>query len=109
MYHVSYSFPSLSLCWWPKPIIFLHFSLRQTERALSFEIAQFQEALAAAVTDLMPNRLCSYVYSLCGKATDFLEACHVLTNPDRLLLVQATCAVLDEGLRLLGIQPLKKI
>lgn len=81
----------------------------QTERALALELAQFPEALHIAVTELMPSRICTYVFGLAGKATDFLEACHVLTNPHRLLLVQATTAVIVRCLELLGIHPITKI
>jgi len=57
----------------------------------------------------MPSRICTYVFGLAARATDFLEACHVLTTPHRLLLVQATTAVITRCLELLGIQPITKI
>lgn len=62
-----------------------------------------------AISELMPSRICSYIFGLASKATDFLEACHVLTAPHRLLLVQATTAVMVRCLELLGIQPISKI
>lgn len=81
----------------------------QTERALALELAQFPEALHDAVSELMPSRICSYVFGLSSRATDFLEACHVLTAPHRLVLVQATTAVIVRCLELLGIRPITKI
>lgn len=80
-----------------------------TERALALELAQFAEALQQAVLELMPNRLTSYVFFLSARGTDFLEACHVLTHPRRLVLVQATAATIARCLELLGIKPLTKI
>jgi len=80
-----------------------------TERALALELAQFAEALQQAVFELMPNRLTSYVFFLSARGTDFLEACHVLTHPRRLVLVQATAATIARCLELLGIKPLTKI
>ncbi len=79
------------------------------ERALALELAQFAEALQQAVLELMPNRLCAYVFALSAKGTDFLEACHVLTHPHRLVMVQATASTIARCLTLLGITPLTKI
>lgn len=45
----------------------------------------------------------------CHQATDFLEACQVLPNPERLVLVKAITIVMSTCLRLLGITPLEKI
>jgi len=80
-----------------------------TERALALELAQFAEALQQAVLELMPNRLTSYVFFLSARGTDFLEACHVLTHPKRLVLVHATALTIAHCLELLGITPLTKI
>lgn len=92
-------------CHIPSP----HHITKQTERALALELAQFPEALHVAVSELMPSRICVYVFGLAVRGTDFLEACHVLTNPRRLVLVQATVAVITRCLELLGITPITKI
>jgi arginyl-tRNA synthetase len=59
--------------------------------------------------ELLPNRLCEYLYNLSCKATDFLEACFVLNNPARLLLVESTHLMMRACLTLLGITPLERI
>jgi arginyl-tRNA synthetase len=81
----------------------------QTERALALELAQFPDVINATIELLMPSKLCNYVYVLSGKATDFLEACHVLTNPHRLVLVQGAISVMHKCLELLAITPLQRI
>ena len=93
----------------PQSLTTTHPKHIQTERALALELAQFPEALHVAVSELMPSRICVYVFGLAVRGTDFLEACHVLTNPRRLVLVQATVAVITRCLELLGITPITKI
>lgn len=62
---------------------------------------------------LEPNKLCEYVYELCGKFTTFYQNCQVVeagvVNASRLLLVRAVQQVLKKGNELLGIGYLEKV
>ena len=87
-----------------------------TEIQLAGELLRFAEVLASVQEDLMPHKLCEYMYGLSGKATDFHRDCNVLgsgTAPAlraaRLRLVQCTSSVLTTCMRLLGLEPLERI
>mmetsp|Transcript_18993 Transcript_18993/g.28019 ORF Transcript_18993/g.28019 Transcript_18993/m.28019 type:complete len:132 (-) Transcript_18993:49-444(-) len=82
------------------------------ERALAFELTQFREVLDEFRKDLMPNRLCEYLYQLSGKFTDFVTNCHVLNSQERngrLLLCVAARKVMGKAMELVGLSPLEQI
>jgi arginyl-tRNA synthetase len=82
------------------------------ERALAFELLQFGEVIRTALDDLMPCRLCSFLYNLSVIFTDFVTKCHVLHSEEcfsRLLLCEATKRVLAKSFELLGIGTLDRI
>jgi arginyl-tRNA synthetase len=80
------------------------------ERALALELCGFGSAVAAVADTLQPHRLCTYLFGLATRFTDFYEACPVLRADDpavrrsRLVLCDLTARVLAGGLDLLGIQ-----
>jgi arginyl-tRNA synthetase len=70
--------------------------------------------VSSAVHDLLPCKVCSYVYALASRATDFVEACRVMGSASpvlesRLLLIEGTGLVMRQCLTLLGITPLFRI
>ncbi|HEY9689007.1 MAG TPA: DALR anticodon-binding domain-containing protein, partial [Coleofasciculaceae cyanobacterium] len=64
--------------------------------------------------ELMPNRLCEYLFELSKKFNKFYDRCPVLNaaEPDRtsrLVLCDATARTLKLGLNLLGISVLDRM
>ena len=87
-----------------------------SESLLAAHILRFAEVIAGIQEDLMPHKLCEFMYALSGKATDFIRDCHVLgelTRPalraSRLKLVAVTLDTLTQCMVLLGIEPLDRI
>ncbi len=80
------------------------------ERALGISLLGYAAAIAAAVDESSPSKLCAYLYALATTFTAFYERCPVLRAPDeeskqsRLALAETTARVLAEGLGLLGIE-----
>lgn len=81
-----------------------------TERALALELLGFGAAVASVGESLQPHRLCTYLFSLATKFTQFYEQCPVLKAEDpairrsRLALADLTAQTLARGLELLGIE-----
>ncbi len=83
-----------------------------TEITLAVHLAQFSEALFQVERDLLPNRLCDYLYELAEKFHQFFRDCRVEGVPEevsRLLLCDLTANILATGLSLLGLQPLPRM
>ena len=64
--------------------------------------------------DLLPNRLCEYLYELSQKFNQFYEQCPVLKSEEpqrtsRLGLCDVTARTLKLGLSLLGISVLERM
>ncbi len=77
---------------------------------------RFQDVLDDIQQDLMPHRLCEYLHTLAVRVADFTRDCNVLgtsTAPTvrvtRLKLCEVTIAIMQTGMKLLGIQPLDKV
>jgi arginyl-tRNA synthetase len=84
------------------------------ELALAKYIIQLSEILKAVEQDLLPNRLCQYLFELSQKYNQFFENCPVLKSKEpirtsRLILCDLTAKTLKLGLSLLGIQVLERI
>jgi arginyl-tRNA synthetase len=83
-----------------------------SERALALKILQFPEIIVAMAEDLLPNRLCEYLFELAEHFNAFFRDCRVEGTPEqesRLALVKATARVLAAGLHLLGLQDLERM
>ncbi|MES2345287.1 MAG: arginine--tRNA ligase [Chlamydiota bacterium] len=83
-----------------------------TEIALALHLRQFGEALAHVERELLPNRLCDYLYELAEKFHAFFRDCRVEGVPEeqsRLLLCELTARVLSQGLHLLGLKTLDRM
>lgn len=79
------------------------------ERAIAFQILQFDEALEQSVSDYRPNQLTDYLFELARRFSTFFEKCPVLKAENealrnsRLRLCDVTGRVIRQGLALLGI------
>ncbi|MHB8491504.1 MAG: arginine--tRNA ligase [Solirubrobacteraceae bacterium] len=79
------------------------------ERALALTLLRFPAAIAAALDDYRPHRLCAYLYELAVAFSVFYEGCPVLgaegsLRASRLVLCELTSATLTVGLDQLGIE-----
>lgn len=85
-----------------------------TELVLGKHILQLTEVLREVEQDLLPNRLCQYLYELSQKFNQFYEQCPVLQaeagqRTSRLVLCHLTAQTLKLGLSLLGIHLLERM
>lgn len=84
----------------------------QSERMLALHLRRFGETLEAMARDLLPNRLCEYLYELAEAFNAFFRDCQVIGSEEqksRLVLVEATERVLGKGLELLGLKTLPRM
>lgn len=78
-----------------------------SEITLGLHLRQFSEALAQIDHELLPNRLCDYLFTLAEKFNAFYRDCPVdgaKEMPSRLALCDLTARVLEKGLELLGLE-----
>ena len=86
----------------------------ETELVLAKHLIQLGEILEQVSLDLLPNRLCQYLFELSQKFNQFYDRCPVLTAEasvriSRLLLCDLTARTLKLGLSLLGIEVLERM
>jgi len=82
------------------------------ERELALKLLQFPDVIEAILQDLHLHRLCEYLWELCGTLTTFYNQCKVLGGAEessRLVICEATRAVLAKSFFLLGFEPLERI
>lgn len=87
---------------------------QEEELILAKQILQLGEILQEVERDLLPNRLCEYLYILSQKYNKFFEECPVLKADEplrtsRLILCNLTARTLQLGLSLLGIAVLERM
>ncbi len=83
-----------------------------SEIALALHLRRFGEVLDVMARDLLPNRLCDYLYELAEKFHAFFRDCRVEGDPreeSRLLMCEATARILEKGLNLLGLKTLDRM
>ncbi|WP_448515105.1 arginine--tRNA ligase [Parathermosynechococcus lividus] len=85
-----------------------------SEQALAKHLVQFEETLDLVMAELLPNRLCQYLFELSQRFNQFYDRCPILTAPEplkqsRLALAYLTASTLKLGLSLLGIRVLDRI
>lgn len=83
-----------------------------SEIALALHARRFGEVLDAVSRDLLPNRLCEYLYEFAEKFHAFFRDCRVEGDPQeesRLLLCEAAARILEKGLNLLGLKTLDRM
>ncbi len=86
----------------------------ESELALAQHLLQLDEALAVVEQELLPNRLCQYLFELSQKFNQFYDRCAVLQvaepqRTSRLILCHTTARTLKLGLSLLGIPVLERL
>ena len=86
----------------------------ETELALAKHLLQLGEILSYVEEDLLPNRLCQYLFELSQKFNQFYDQCPVLLAAEpqrtsRLILCNLTARTLKLGLSLLGIPVLERM
>jgi len=87
---------------------------QDTELTLAKHLLQLDEIISQVEQDLLPNRLCDYLFQLSDKFNKFYENCPVLkseepTRTSRLMLCDLTARTLKLGLSLLGIKVLDRM
>lgn len=85
-----------------------------TEFTLAKHLIQFPDVIAQMAVDLLPNRLCQYLFELSQKFNQFYDQCPVLAAPEpdrtsRLGLAYLTAKILKLGLSLLGIPVVERM
>ncbi|NGX47623.1 MAG: Arginine--tRNA ligase [Chlamydiae bacterium] len=83
-----------------------------SEIDLALHLRRFGETLQMMSRDLLPNRLCEYLYDLAEKFHAFFRDCRVEGSEQeesRLLLCEATSRVLAKGLDILGLKTLPRM
>lgn len=86
----------------------------ETELVLAKHLIQLSEVISAVGQDLLPNRLCQYLFELSQKFNQFYDQCPVLKAEEplrtsRLVLCDITARTLKLGLSLLGIPVLERM
>lgn len=86
----------------------------ETELVLAKHLLQLDEILSQVSQDLLPNRLCQYLFELSQKFNQFYDRCPVLqaeepVRTSRLMMCDLTARTLKLGLSLLGIQVLERM
>ncbi|MDF0556697.1 arginine--tRNA ligase [Kamptonema sp. UHCC 0994] len=84
------------------------------ELVLAKHLLQFSDVVNAVEGDLLPNRICQYLFELSQKFHQFFEQCPVLKSEEplrtsRLVLCDLTARTLKLGLGLLGIGVLERM
>ena len=91
-----------------KSIVLTH----PSEVDLGLHLRRFGEALELIERDLLPNRLCDYLYQLAEYFNAFFRDCRVEGSKEedsRLLLCELTARVLEKGLFILGLKTLDRM
>ena len=81
---------------------------------LALGLVEFPVAFESAFRDLLPHRLCTYLFDLAQRFTSFYDACPVLSatgdlQRERLALCRLTGDTLKLGLSVLGIDAPEKM
>lgn len=83
-----------------------------SEFDLGLHLRQFGEVLQVAEQELLPHKLCDYLYQLAEYFHAFFRDCRVEGSEEensRLLLCELTAKVLEKGLSLLGLKTLDRM
>jgi len=84
------------------------------EQALAKALLQFDDVVVQVEQELLPNRLCQYLFELSQTFNQFYDRCAVLQADEpqrtsRLLLCDVTARTIKQGLSLLGISVLERM
>ena len=86
----------------------------EAELTLAKQLLQLSTIITEVERELLPNRLCQYLFELSQKYNQFFEQCPVLqaeepSRTSRLILCDLTAKTLKLGLNLLGIPVLERM
>jgi arginyl-tRNA synthetase len=86
----------------------------ETELALAKHLLNLSEIINDVAADLLPNRLCQYLFELSQKFNQFYDRCPVLQAEEslrisRLILCDLSARTIKLGLSLLGIEVLERM
>ena len=85
------------------------------EASLARHILRFPDVVREVEADLLPSKLCEYIYELSGKFNQFYESCPVMQADSqaqqraRFALCELSASLLSVSLGLLGIKPLERL
>jgi arginyl-tRNA synthetase len=83
-----------------------------SEISLGLHLARFAEVIEIMKRELLPNRLCDYLYDLATKFNVFFRDCQVINSleeKDRLVLCHLSEVILKAGFDILGLKPLDQM
>jgi arginyl-tRNA synthetase len=83
-----------------------------TEISLGLHLRRFGEILEAFSKDLLPHRLCEYLYQLAEKFHAFFRDCRVegvAEEGSRLVLCELTSCILSQGFEILGMKTVDRL
>ncbi len=86
--------------------------LQPAELELGLHLLRFEEVLQQISRDLLPNRLCEYLFNLAEKFNAFFRDCRVEGVSEqnaRLHLCDITARILKTGMELLGLKVIDKM
>lgn len=89
---------------------FVNKDLTPSEKKLVKKLLEFPNVVQQSGKELTPHHICNYVYDLANTFTEFYHSCSVLKIENknlrnfRLTLVKATQIVIENSLKLLGIE-----
>lgn len=89
-------------------IILIH----PSEINLALHLARFPETLADLSHELLPNRLCDYLYQLAEIFNVFFRDCRVVGSQEessRLLLCEISKKIMEKGFHILGLETVEKM
>jgi arginyl-tRNA synthetase len=86
----------------------------EAELVLAKHLLQLTESIEEVEKELLPNRLCQYLFELSQKFNQFYDQCPILQAEEpqrtsRLILAHLTALTLRLGLSLLGIEVLERM
>mmetsp|Transcript_12368 Transcript_12368/g.20061 ORF Transcript_12368/g.20061 Transcript_12368/m.20061 type:complete len:699 (+) Transcript_12368:23-2119(+) len=86
----------------------------ESELSLARQLLTFAEIIREVEADLLPNRLCAFLYETSAKFNQFYERCQVVKAEEplrtsRLMLCFLTARVIRLGLSLLGIPVIQRM
>ena len=79
---------------------------------MACHILRFSDMIELIPMELMPHRICNYVYELCVKTNSFYRDCRVLGSAEensRVVLLGASERVMRQCFELLGLRTLDTI
>ena len=94
--------------------------VHEKELKLAKAIIRFPDVVCHVLEDLRPHVLCEYTYELCTTFSEFYDNCYCIQkapgsneiiniNMSRVLLCEATAAVLEKAFYILGLKPVHKM